>query len=58
MRNEKNVNYDNLIYYFKGTTSPINFIKFEGSMYICNQLKNGEKTIEQAEEDRKHLKNI
>ena len=52
---KKNINYDNLVYYFKGTTSPINFIKFEGPMYIYNQLKNGEKTLEQVEEGQKHF---
>ena len=42
----KKINYDNLVYDFKGPTPPINFIKFEGPMYTHNQLKNGEKTLQ------------
>ena len=51
----KKVNYGNLVYDFKGPTPPINFIKFEGPMYTYNQLKNGEKTLQQVEEEQKHF---
>ena len=52
----KKINYSKLVYYFKGPTHPISVIKFEGPMYIYNQLKNGEKTLKQLEEDQKHFK--
>ena len=49
------VNYGNLVYGFKGPTPPIKFVKFDGPMYTCNQLKNGEKTLQQVEEEQKHF---
>ena len=39
----KEIDYDNLVYNFKGTTPPISFTIFEDPMYIYNQLENGEK---------------
>ena len=51
----KKINYGNLVYDFKGQTFPINFVKFEGPMYTYNQLKNGEKTLQQIEEEQKHF---
>ena len=52
----KKINYGNLVYDFKGLTPPINFIKFEGPMHTYDQLKNGEKTLQQVEEKQKHFK--
>ena len=52
----KKINYGNLVYDFKGPTPPINFIKFEDLMYTYNQLKNGEKILQQVEEEKKHFK--
>ena len=52
----KKISYANLVYYFKGLAPSINFVKFEGPMYIYNKLKNGEKTLQQVEEDQKHFK--
>ena len=52
----KKINYANLVYDFKGSTPPINFINFEGPMYTYNQLKNGDKTLQQVEEEQKHFK--
>ena len=51
----KKINQGNLVYDFKGSTPPINFTKFEGPMYSYNQLKNGEKTLQQVEEEQKHF---
>ena len=52
----KKNNYANLVYDFKGSTPSISFAKFEGPMYTYNKLKNGEKTLQQVEEDQKHFK--
>ena len=52
----KKINYGNLVYDFKGSTPSINFVKFEGPMYTYNKLKNGEKTLQQVEEEQKHFK--
>ena len=53
----KNItDYDNLVYNFKTKGVPsINFIKFNGPFYTYNQLKNGDITLSQLEEDQKKL---
>ena len=45
----RKVDYSNLTYIFKGLTYPISFAKYGGPMYAYNQLKNGEKTLQQVE---------
>ena len=52
----KKIDYANLVYDFKGPTSSISFVKFEGPMYTYDELKNDEKTLQQIEEDQKHFK--
>ena len=42
---KKNI-YGNLVYNFKDSTPSVNFAIFDGPMYIYNQLKNGEKTLQ------------
>ena len=41
----RKINYNSLVYNFKGPTSSIRFIKFGGPIYTYNHLKNGEKNI-------------
>ena len=53
----KEIDYGNLVYNFKGSTPSINFTIFGGPMYTYNQLKNGEKTLQQVEEEQKDFKN-
>ena len=48
----KDIDYDNLVYNFKGSTPSTNFMIFESPIYIYNQLKNGEKTLQQVEEEQ------
>ena len=48
----KKIDSDDLVYNFKGLIPSINFTIFEGPMYIYNQLKNGEKTLQQVEEEQ------
>ena len=52
----KKINYGNLVYDFKSSTPSINFVKFESPMHTYNQLKNGDKTLQQVEENQKHFK--
>ena len=52
----KEIDYGNLVYNFKGPTTSINFTIFGGPMYTYNQLKNGEKTLQQVEEEQKDFK--
>ena len=45
-------NFNNLIYHFKGPSLSISFTEFAGPMYTYNQLKNGNKTLGQVEENK------
>ena len=45
-----------MVYGFEDPTPSISFTKFRGTMYTYNQLKNGEKTLKQVEEDQKKIK--
>ena len=49
----KEINYNNLVYNFKGPTRSINFTNFGGPMYTYDQLKNGEKKLKQVEKEQK-----
>ena len=52
----KEINHGNLVYGFKGPTPSINFGKYGGPMYIYSHVKNGEKTLQQLEEEQKNFK--
>ena len=51
----REINSSNLVYDFKGPTPSINFAIFGEPMYTYNQLKNGEKTLQQVEEEQKYF---
>ena len=51
----REINDSNLIYDFKGSTSSIRFTEFGGPMYTYNQLKNGDKTLQQVEKENKKI---
>ena len=48
----REINYNDLVYDFKGPTSSISFTKFGGPMYTQNQLKKGDKTLQQVEKEQ------
>ena len=50
------INYADLIYYFKCLSSPVNFTEYEDPDDIYEKIKNGDKTIQGAEEDQKKFK--
>ena len=53
----KRSNFNNLTYHFKGSnTAPINCIDFKGPMHIYNEVKHGNISIENIEEDQKQFK--
>ena len=52
----REIKYDKLVYDFKGPTSSINFTKFGGPVYTYNQLKNGDKTLQQVEKEQEDFK--
>ena len=47
------IDFDRLIYNFKGPTTSINFGKFGGPIYICGHMKNGGTTLQQVEKQQK-----
>ena len=51
------INYNKIIYHFKtpGIT-PINFIKFKGPFSIFKEIRDGDKTLQEVEEDQKNFK--
>ena len=51
LKMSREINYSNLVYDFKSPTPSINFAIFGGSMYTYSQLKNGEETLQQVEEE-------
>ena len=53
LKMSREIDYKNLVYGFKGPTSSISFSKFAGPMYTYDQLKNGETTLQQVEEEQK-----
>ena len=55
LKMSREINYSNLVYDFKGPNPSINFAIFGGPMYTYNQLKNGEKTLQQVEEEQKYF---
>ena len=48
----RGISYGNLVYDFKGPTPSINFAIFGGPMGTYNQLKNGDKTLQQVEKEQ------
>ena len=49
----RGINFNNVIYHFKSSSSSIRFTEFGGPMYTYNQLKNSDKTLSQVEDQRK-----
>ena len=50
------INHNDLVYKFKGPTTPINFDKYGGPLHIYGHLKNGNVTLQQVEEEQKKFK--
>ena len=48
----RQINFNDLIYHFKGSSSSIRFTEFGGPMYTYNQLKTDDKTLQQVEEQK------
>ena len=53
----REMNYNSLVYHFKDShISPISFTEFGGPLYTYDQLKKGDKTLKQVEEEQKIFK--
>ena len=52
----KKINYNDLTYqYITPGIRPTNFIEFRGPLHLLKETKNGDKTIQAAEEEQKNL---
>ena len=58
LKMSREIDNKNLVYDFKDPTSSISFSKSAGPMYTYDQLKNGETTLQQIEEEQKDLNEI
>ena len=53
----REMNYNSLVYHFKDShISPISFTEFGGPQHTYDQLKKGDKTLQQVEEEQKIFK--
>ena len=50
------INFSNLIFDFKGETAPRDFGKFEGPVYIYDDMKDRKVTLQQVEKQQKDFK--
>ena len=57
LKMSKEISHSDLVYDFKGPTPSVNFGYYGGPMYIYGHMKNGEKTLQQVEEEQKKIKN-
>ena len=48
----KKIDFNNLIYHFKGKSGPNNFISFKGPLAFHRNIKNGYITLERAEKTK------
>ena len=52
LKTRREINYSSLVYDFKGSIALISFFKFGGPIYTYNELKKGEKTLQQVEKEQ------
>ena len=49
----KKIDFNNLTYYFKTSRiCPINFIEFKGPFGFFKEIRNGDKSLKEAEEEQ------
>ena len=52
----KPVDFNNLIYYYKGSNEPIHFSEYKGMMNIFKSIHSGDKTLEDIEQEQNKFK--
>ena len=52
----KKLDFNNLTYFYKGRTAPVNFISFEGPLHIFKSIYSSDIALKDVEEDKKKLK--
>ena len=55
-KNIKPVDFNDLIYYYKGSNEPINFNEYKGMMNIFKNIHSGDKTLEDIEQEQNKFK--
>ena len=50
------IDFNNLIYYYKGNIAPINFIDFKGPLHIFKRIYKGDKNLEEIEKEQIEFK--
>ena len=55
-KNIKPVDFNDLIYYYKGSNEPINFNEYKGTMNIFKNIHSGDKTSEDIEQEQNKFK--
>ena len=53
--NEK-VNYDDLIYRYKGNTAGVNFTQFDNAFSLLDKIRNGKISVTNAKNDQEKLR--
>ena len=48
----REIDFNNLTYYFKNKSSPINFIGFKTPLHLCRDIFNGNIKLSKSEEDQ------
>ena len=56
LKMSKEISHVDLVYNFKGPVASMNLGKYGGPMYIYGHMKNGEKRLQQVEEEQKKCK--
>ena len=52
----KKIDFNNLTYFYKGHTAPVNFISFKGPLQIFKSIYSGDIALKDLEEDQIKLK--
>ena len=55
-KNIKPVDFNDLIYYYKGSNEPINFNEYKGMMNIFKNIHSSDKTLEDIEQEQNKFK--
>ena len=55
-KNNEKIDFNNLTYFFKGNSAPINFIGFKGPLHIFKSIYSGSIALQNVEKEQKSLK--
>ena len=55
-KSSKLIDFNNLIYFYKGNTAPIEFIGYKGPLHIFKSIHKGDKTLEDIEKEQIEFK--